>query len=509
MSETLIPITSMGFGRPHETCGYCDTKRHSNGPMVNAVMFPKRLSVRTYERLMFCCWRRSGTLLYAQKCPEDFCCPYYAIRLDAPAFRPSKSQRHVLAKWRRYLAREAAPTAQVSTSSASAESPETLEALNRALCGCARALLGSECPVETRVQANKECQWAARGKFATSAAVALFHKCAPLRERYSDVSALAAALRDRLEDTQAVKETGLRVVAMPSGHIGFFEACGSPKKKSKVEAAAVPPVSAPCAPRVLTVKAAPSAFDVEEFELYKKYQMAVHHDKEASISQEGFCDFLVDTPLVHEPFSGGTVLPGGVKGFGSYHVQYRVDGQLIAVGVVDVLPHSLSSVYCFYDPEFKETDLGTLVALKEIEWVRQASTVLPDMRYYVLGLYIHSCTKMKYKAQFHPSELYNRRTDTWVPLDDKCKARLDAGEAAGRPWVDLDVDSPSRPQMSRKRCAQLVDQCKYRLNADAPVTDSSILTERGHEITVNIAYPLFKDLGEWIFDGLCFDLNVK
>ena len=63
--------------------------------------------------------------------------------------------------------------------------------------------------------------------------------------------------------------------------------------------------------------------------------------------------------------------------------------------------------------------------------------------------------------------------------------------------------------MSRKRCAQLVDQCKYRLNADAPVTDSSILTERGHEITVNIAYPLFKDLGEWIFDGLCFDLNVK
>ena len=210
MSNIVIPLNKIGFGRPHKTCGYCDTKRDAAGPTVNALMDLERLSVGTYERLMFCNWRRSGTLLYAQSHPEDFCCPYYAIRLDAPAFRPSKSQRHVLAKWRRYLAREAAPTVGASSPSSAGcvGSPETREALDRALCECVRALVGGESAVETTVQENKECQWAARGKYATSAAVALFHKCAPLREQFGDAAALAAALRDRLEGTQGVKDTG-------------------------------------------------------------------------------------------------------------------------------------------------------------------------------------------------------------------------------------------------------------------------------------------------------------
>jgi len=37
--------------------------------------------------------------------------------------------------------------------------------------------------------------------------------------------------------------------------------------------------------------------------------------------------------------------------YGSYHQHYRIDGVLIAVGVVDILPHCLSSVYAFYDPD--------------------------------------------------------------------------------------------------------------------------------------------------------------
>lgn len=30
---------------------------------------------------------------------------------------------------------------------------------------------------------------------------------------------------------------------------------------------------------------------------------------------------------------------------GSYHQCYRLDGQLVAVGVLDLLPHAVSSVY--------------------------------------------------------------------------------------------------------------------------------------------------------------------
>lgn len=37
-------------------------------------------------------------------------------------------------------------------------------------------------------------------------------------------------------------------------------------------------------------------------------------------------------------------------GYGSFHQQYWLDEELIAVGVIDILPKCISSVYFFYDP---------------------------------------------------------------------------------------------------------------------------------------------------------------
>ena len=45
--------------------------------------------------------------------------------------------------------------------------------------------------------------------------------------------------------------------------------------------------------------------------------------------------------------------------YGSYHQLYRLDRRLVAVGVVDILPSGLSSVYLFYDPDEKLLSLGT------------------------------------------------------------------------------------------------------------------------------------------------------
>lgn len=73
----------------------------------------------------------------------------------------------------------------------------------------------------------------------------------------------------------------------------------------------------------------------------------------------------------------------GFPGYGSFHMQWRLDGRLICVGVVgtpnptfgvrvlfspltasDILPKCLSSVYLYYDPDFKFLQLGKLSALK-------------------------------------------------------------------------------------------------------------------------------------------------
>jgi arginine-tRNA-protein transferase len=55
---------------------------------------------------------------------------------------------------------------------------------------------------------------------------------------------------------------------------------------------------------------------------------------------------------------------GPVSGYGSFHQQYRLNGRLIAVGVQDILPYCISSVYFCYDPEFHFLSLGVYSALR-------------------------------------------------------------------------------------------------------------------------------------------------
>jgi hypothetical protein len=66
-----------------------------------------------------------------------------------------------------------------------------------------------------------------------------------------------------------------------------------------------------------------------------------------------------------------------------------------------------------------------VTALWEIQWVKRASAFRPNLRYYYLGFYIHSCPKMKYKGDYEPSDLLCPETYEWVPLAS-CRALLDA-----------------------------------------------------------------------------------
>jgi hypothetical protein len=116
-------------------------------------------------------------------------------------------------------------------------------------------------------------------------------------------------------------------------------------------------------------------------------------------------------------------------GYGSFHHKYYLDDRLIAVGVVDVLPVCVSSVYVFYDPDLPRLQLGRYTALREIQWVQRAMRVCPRLRYYYMGFYIHSCQKMRYKAEYSPSELLCPVTGHWVTHAD-AKPILDVARFA-------------------------------------------------------------------------------
>ncbi|KAG0631858.1 hypothetical protein M758_1G284500 [Ceratodon purpureus] len=208
-----------------------------------------------------------------------------------------------------------------------------------------------------------------------------------------------------------------------SGNGGFIMSPiteGTPREKGSEETGLVRPPTLPPSlpllkPRHMTTQIKRSAFDPEEFALYRKYQMAVHNDEPEDLGESSYRRFLVDSPLIHVAPGNDGLTPS--CGFGTFHQQYRIDGKLVAVGVLDVLPHCLSSYYFFWDPDLAFLSLGKYSALREIEWVRGISKVRPSLSYYYLGNYIHTCPKMRYKAAYAPSELLCPSKYIWVPYE--------------------------------------------------------------------------------------------
>lgn len=153
--------------------------------------------------------------------------------------------------------------------------------------------------------------------------------------------------------------------------------------------------------------------------VYHSYQMKIHKDPPDKPSVAQYTRFLCDSPLEEEYREGG--LP---MGYGSFHQHYMLDGQIIAVGVIDILPSCVSSVYLYYDPDYDFLSLGTYSALREIAFVRDLNKKAPDLKYYYMGYYIHSCLKMRYKGQYYPSFLLCPEVFSWHPIEE-CSPRLD------------------------------------------------------------------------------------
>jgi len=147
--------------------------------------------------------------------------------------------------------------------------------------------------------------------------------------------------------------------------------------------------------------------------LYVRYQTKIHQDEEDQCTMDQFKRFLVKSPLKKKQSGDAPSM-----GYGSFHQQYWLDEKLIAVGVIDILPRCVSSVYFFYDPDYGHLSLGTYASLREIAFVRQLAETCPSISWYYLGFYIHSCPKMSYKAQYKPSYLSCPESFRWSPIAD-------------------------------------------------------------------------------------------
>jgi len=121
---------------------------------------------------------------------------------------------------------------------------------------------------------------------------------------------------------------------------------------------------------------------------------------------------------------------------GSFHQMYRLNGRLIAMAVLDFLPWCVSGVYFVYHSDFSEWGFGKLSACREA-----ALAAEEGYKYYYMGrlfavhsflnnslmlmlltgFYIHTCPKMKYKGQFHPTYFLDPENNVWNLLDEQAK----------------------------------------------------------------------------------------
>ncbi len=142
----------------------------------------------------------------------------------------------------------------------------------------------------------------------------------------------------------------------------------------------------------LHVEILPLKYSPEHYALYLHYQSRRHSgggmDQD---SREQYRHFLLQSNVQ------------------SRLIEFREDGMLRMVSILDELQDGLSSVYTFFDPDLRGSSLGTYNILWQIELCRRL-----DLPYLYLGYWIAQSRKMAYKIQFQPMQgLVNGR---WQPV---------------------------------------------------------------------------------------------
>ncbi len=139
----------------------------------------------------------------------------------------------------------------------------------------------------------------------------------------------------------------------------------------------------------------------EKFEIYRDHLQRFKH-KSGGSSVEDFAFSFYDSTIPALEFC------------------YYLEGTLVAVGIVNVSPSALSSVYFTYRLAYAKLSLGTFSVMAEIDYARCSGKP-----YVYLGYYVQHNHFMAYKARYCPNEILTSRGQ-WIPFYDAMGNLLEA-----------------------------------------------------------------------------------
>ncbi|XP_032137753.1 arginyl-tRNA--protein transferase 1 isoform X11 [Sapajus apella] len=438
-------ITVLGGRRPRST------------PNTDSGMWAHSMTVQDYQDLIDRGWRRSGKYVY-KPVMNQTCCPQYTIRCRPLQFQPSKSHKKVLKKMLKFLAKGEIPKGSCKDEPMDSTVDDAVVGdfalINKLDIQCDLKTLSDDLkeslesegknskkeePHELLQSQDFVGEKLASGEPSHSVKV----HTVPKPGKGADLS------KPPCRKAKEIRKERKRLKLMqqnPAGEHEGFQAQGQP-------------------PSLFPAKAKSNQPKALEDLIFESLPENASHKLE-------FTRFLCTSPLEAE-----TPPNGPDCGYGSFHQQYWLDGKIIAVGVIDILPNCVSSVYLYYDPDYSFLSLGVYSALREIAFTRQLHEKTSQLSYYYMGFYIHSCPKMKYKGQYRPSDLLCPETYVWVPIE-QCLPSLENSKYCrfnqDPEAVDEDRSTePDRLQVFHKRA--IMPYRVYKKHQKDPSEEAAVL----------------------------------
>ncbi|CEF63878.1 Arginyl-tRNA--protein transferase 1 [Strongyloides ratti] len=389
MTENTI-LGTLAIFRKRSTlfsCGYCkdNGKRNfSHGCLIQVLSFKIfeslldrgwsrflglvaiELSPLGYNIVMDRGWRRSGNYLY-KPIMNKTCCPQYTIRLNLDKFELSKSHKKVLKNVKRYLEIGECQTRKINEENIYLPIKKTKNVSN----------------IETSQENIEKSK-----KMSKKKNIRRERALQKLKSKGIDIDEYQMERRKKEENRKKTLANYIEEIKNIEGkHKLQFRLVyiGSDSFKETKQ---------------------------ESYNVYKKYQEVIH--KDSNNSEANWHDFLCCGNIFKGFKNNGT---SNIT-YGAYHYQYILNNNIIAVSVLDILPHLISAKYFYYDPQYSFLNLGTFSALHEIYFAQTLHATDPKLKYYYMGFYIHNCPKMRYKANFRPSELLCDQSYRWMDLKE-------------------------------------------------------------------------------------------